>query len=203
MGYLDDHKKSGFKVGDIVKITRKAQSDENGWSSVWNDSMNYLVGLEVEINLDNGNTWGFQIKTTNGSTWNVPWFILEKVEDSELKVGDEVEIIATYEELNKIGISRKNVDASFPLKRGEVKSIYTYDGIDISGENSITWEMSKHHVRKIESTTSLIRETVSSPDEPTLSPKARDCSTCIDNSSSALEGRCGDCYGDHSNYIEG
>ena len=215
MGYLDDHKKSGFKVGDTVKITRKAQSNENGWGSVWNDSMDYLVGLEVKINYDNGDTWGFQIKTTNGIAWNVPWFVLERVEKDKsadiLNIGDKVEIIATDKDLDDNFLTRGIIERNFPDRIGIIlridvtgpsRTIRNSPFCKIGNGSGNTIRISAKHLRKIESNPTE-GVSIKPQDEPIPSPKARDCSTCIDNSSSALEGRCGDCYGDHSNYIEG
>ena len=44
MSYLEGHIKSGFKVGDIVNVTRMAISHEQGWDNSWNNDMDKFIG---------------------------------------------------------------------------------------------------------------------------------------------------------------
>ena len=75
--YLDLHKASGLKVGDKVKVTRKAEDYENGWGDIWDDeSMDDSVGKVFEITSDAQYGGGFLLN----SNW-YPYFVLEKVEE--------------------------------------------------------------------------------------------------------------------------
>ena len=65
-------KASGIQVGDTVKVLRKAYDNEMGWSEVWTDSMDMLVG----------NSFIVKEVTKNGiyvvnRTWGLPFFVLE------------------------------------------------------------------------------------------------------------------------------
>ena len=74
MSYLEGHENSGLKVGDIVKVTRKSESNERGWSNSWIKDMNKFIGKECKIILDN-NDRGFRLEL-NGEQWNFPCFVL-------------------------------------------------------------------------------------------------------------------------------
>lgn len=69
---------NGLKEGDYVKVTRKAKDYEDGWGSVWNNSMTKSVckTLKVkEILLPNE-----YVILENG--YSYPYFVLEKTEES-------------------------------------------------------------------------------------------------------------------------
>jgi len=72
-------KNCGIKVGDTVKILRRAESKEMGWSAVWMDEMDDLVGElgVVSVLYD----YGIDV-TTNGDSWCFPFFILEKLKSA-------------------------------------------------------------------------------------------------------------------------
>lgn len=72
--YLKGHKASGIKVGDKVKVLRKAEDHEGGWDCVWSLFMDQFVGREFMVESDRGAT-GFR---TTGY-WHLPYFVLEKV----------------------------------------------------------------------------------------------------------------------------
>ena len=69
---------NNLKEGDYVKVTRKAKDYEDGWGSVWNNSMTKSVckTLKVkEILLPNE-----YVILENG--YSYPYFVLEKIEES-------------------------------------------------------------------------------------------------------------------------
>lgn len=70
---------SGFKIGDRVRILRKANSHESGWGTVWLNCMDALVGKVGTIE-DATFEDGFRIKVP-GETgcYYFPYFVLEKV----------------------------------------------------------------------------------------------------------------------------
>lgn len=75
--YLAGHKACGLKVGDYVKVTRKAEDYEVGWNSFWLGEMDSLVGHIYTILHDEGEE-GFGIKV-HSTNYILPWFVLEKV----------------------------------------------------------------------------------------------------------------------------
>ena len=93
MSYLENHKLSGIKVGDIVTILRTAYDDEMGWQNSWiNDSMTDMVGKEVEILKDN-DSGGFLIKCESGNKYSFPYFVLGKVGEKISNFNKTAELI--------------------------------------------------------------------------------------------------------------
>jgi len=205
MGYYEDHQKSGFKVGDTVRVIREAYHGEGGWVGDWIEEMGNIIGKEHKITTDKGSRcYGFSIEY-KGNLWHLPWFILEKAScsDDKLKEGDEVEIIANESELGSIGTTIEHVKRAYPKMKGVITGCYyDIDKFFLRDEVGVPVWFRASHLRKIEGTPSP-KGIISSLDDPISSPKVRGCSTCKDNSSSAMEGGCGDCYGDYSNYIKG
>lgn len=79
--YLDLHKKSGLKVGDKVKVLRKAENHENGWHNYWVEEMDSYVEKSFEIIEDN-DSMGFALKEKNEcSYFYFPYFVLEKIKE--------------------------------------------------------------------------------------------------------------------------
>jgi hypothetical protein len=80
MSYLEGHKNSGIKIGDRVKVLRKANDEENDWSNAWVDNMDKYIGQIVMV-LDDGNLLGFQI-----GNYHFPYFVLEVVDGKKVAV---------------------------------------------------------------------------------------------------------------------
>ena len=70
--YLKKHKASGIKVGDIVKVVRRAESFENGWNDVWEQSMDEAIGQISTVTADDDDG-GFEL---NYDCF-YPYFVLE------------------------------------------------------------------------------------------------------------------------------
>ena len=81
-------KANNIKVGDKVKVIRKAKDYENGWGNVWDDAMDSGVN-EVNEVIDINNKNGIYLDLGDYNFW-FPYFVLEKVEEPEFKVGDFV-----------------------------------------------------------------------------------------------------------------
>ena len=81
-------KANNIKVGDKVKVIRKAKDYENGWGNVWDDAMDSGVN-EVNEVIDINNKDGIYLDLGDYNFW-FPYFVLEKVEEPEFKVGDFV-----------------------------------------------------------------------------------------------------------------
>ena len=74
---------NNIKIGDKVKITRKAKNYENGWDTEWTVPMDKTLG-ESGIALAFADEIGIQVETEDECFW-YPYFILEKVEEPEKK----------------------------------------------------------------------------------------------------------------------
>lgn len=84
--YLVLQNDSGIKVGDKVKVLRKAKSYEMGWSQTWDREMDLCVGKEYIVK--NVNSFGISI---NGLYF--PFFVLEKRENViHFKVMDKLKV---------------------------------------------------------------------------------------------------------------
>lgn len=75
--YLALSKASGIKVGDTVKVLRKAKDDEMGWSNSWTIDMDGSIGKTFTVKRDDDYA-GFRL---DNSGWgqSFPFFVLEKV----------------------------------------------------------------------------------------------------------------------------
>ena len=66
-------KESGIKIGDTVKVLRKAQSEEMGWTGCWQPGMDDTIGNEYTVSyIDDGH---YQLD----DGWWLPFFVLEKI----------------------------------------------------------------------------------------------------------------------------
>lgn len=117
-------KKHDIKVGDKVKITKKAKSEENGWETVWVPAMTDAVGKIGKITLidtsETGNV-GIMVNVEGYGDYWYPYFVLEKVEDSfEFKFGAKVRgtgaINPRYEGKEGILICYDDDDASYKYR---------------------------------------------------------------------------------------
>lgn len=75
MSYIDDHRASGFQVGDRVRVFALCQSMSGGWDNAWTEDME--VGTESVITDDTGPR-GFVLQIDG---YAYPWFVLEKIND--------------------------------------------------------------------------------------------------------------------------
>lgn len=76
--YLKGHLESGLRVGERVKITRRAKGYEGGWVNEWiSELMDRHVGCSGTIVYDE-ECGGFKV-SIGGDVWCYPYFVLEKV----------------------------------------------------------------------------------------------------------------------------
>lgn len=81
--YLAMQEASGIKIGDTVRVLRKAGDWEMGWNNEWvDDDMDGYIGREWEVIGING-TRG----VTLNKGWGFPFFVLEKVKDAPRFIG--------------------------------------------------------------------------------------------------------------------
>lgn len=73
---------TGIKVGDKVRVTRKADSLEDGWQTRWNPDMDEAVGKIGTVSYVFANLvdFGIQVDVPDVGEFLYPYFILEKVE---------------------------------------------------------------------------------------------------------------------------
>ena len=77
--YLEGHRNCGIKVGDRVRVTRKAESRKAGWDNWWEEGMDEFVGETVIVLVDWENH-GFRCVQPEGYEFFVfPYFVLEKI----------------------------------------------------------------------------------------------------------------------------
>lgn len=82
-------KANNIKIGDKVRVTRTAADYENGWGNVWGiPEMCAAVNKVYEI-VDMHARNGIRLLFGKYNCW-FPYFVLEKVEEPEFKVGDFV-----------------------------------------------------------------------------------------------------------------
>lgn len=75
--YLAMQEASGIKVGDTVRVLRKAADFEMGWGQVWDSpKMDDYIGRECEVTSVDGRS-GVII-----GGWCFPFFVLEKIADA-------------------------------------------------------------------------------------------------------------------------
>lgn len=115
--YIDAHAACGLKVGDTVRVVRKAKSDENGWDNDWIAEMDAFVGLTGVICKDSKGT-GFELDETG---YKFPFFVLEKVSDK----APDVERIGPYGVTYNPNGKSIQVGCT-PVYFSQVKSIYEH-----------------------------------------------------------------------------
>lgn len=78
--YLLAQKHCGLKVGDYVKVTRKAEDYESGWAFEWLNDADKTIGIVGKI--CEIHPVGIEVSFTDQNLANCwyPYFVLEKVE---------------------------------------------------------------------------------------------------------------------------
>lgn len=77
---------NGIKAGDRLRVTRKAEDYEDGWSDFWDDCMDTVVGKVVKTFCPSGDNGGILCQIEgNECLWSFPYFVLEKVKEPEKK----------------------------------------------------------------------------------------------------------------------
>ncbi len=83
MGYVRKQKECGVRVGDKVKVLRKAKAYENNWQNEWPKEMDEFIGKVGTVLYDQG-VFGLALQFIgiNLTNYAFPYFVLEKVENS-------------------------------------------------------------------------------------------------------------------------
>lgn len=77
--YLKYQADSDFKVGDKVKVLRKAKHMELGWNEMWLELKDKFIGKTFIIKEIEDTGIALRYKKDDICTWHFPYFILEKV----------------------------------------------------------------------------------------------------------------------------
>lgn len=115
--YITLQEKYGLRIGDTVRVLRRAKSNEMGWVNSWTDEMDTTVGNEYEI-LDILGNIGVLLK---GIDCCFPFFVLEKVKEVERT---QIDIINEYLSNNSPIVS---VMKDLGLKDIDPKTSQIYD----------------------------------------------------------------------------
>ena len=74
--YMRSQEIFGAKKGDRVYIFRKARDHEAGWANTWNPNMDYAVGKEGKVILQNHGSDGILIRVDGIFDYFYPYFVL-------------------------------------------------------------------------------------------------------------------------------
>jgi hypothetical protein len=75
--YLAFHNASGLKVGDSVRVVRKAEDREMGWGDIWSGHMDDCVDRTYKI-IGDATSYGWELD----NKWTFPTFVLQKVDST-------------------------------------------------------------------------------------------------------------------------
>lgn len=76
-------KEHDLKVGDKVRIVRKAESHENGWHNSWASKMSEAVGAIGTLRDVGIDSLGLSVYCDKIGTWSYPYFVLEPVKEAD------------------------------------------------------------------------------------------------------------------------
>lgn len=113
------HENCGIKVGDTVKVLRKAKHGEFGWENTWPSEMDKLIGNEYKVFSLGSYYHDFTI-----AGYNVPFFVLEKIKDAEppIKIGDHV--VEFTDEGIKVEFTYRKENVGVRIDKETIKKIY-------------------------------------------------------------------------------
>ena len=143
--YEKHQRECGLKVGDFVKILRKAKDDENGWDNYWPEEADTWVGKTGEIIEDGGGVGLKVFLEEENDWWFFPYFVLEKVEDKETPkhvdpVKQEEKKITFYSVFTE-QCSEEDFFFITAISKEE-----NNESIIFTEENGGTWEFYKKHI---------------------------------------------------------
>ena len=120
-------KANNIKVGDKVRVIRKAENNENGWGDVWDcEYMDPLVNKVCKI-VDIYDTRGMCIDCGGNIYYCFPYFVLEKVEESEFKVGDFVK----EKETGLVGIITRKTEEGFSVYQNNPNAVLIFEASEL------------------------------------------------------------------------
>ena len=121
----------GLKVGDFVKILRKAKDGENGWDNYWPEEADTWVGKTGEIIEDGGGAGLKVFLEEENDWWLFPYFVLENVEEKKF----------TFYSVFTAQCSKEDFFFITAISKEE-----NNESIIFTEENGGTWEFYKKHI---------------------------------------------------------
>jgi transcription antitermination factor NusG len=104
-------KKNNIKVGDVVKIIRKAEYFEGGWCNSWKGEMFNLIGKNVKIfklSCGCGGGCGIEIESLKGN-FRFPYFVLEPVKEGVENKKESIEVKTTFKVGDRVKVLSDNI----------------------------------------------------------------------------------------------
>ena len=143
--YEKRHRECGLKVGDFVKILRKAKDGENGWDNYWPEEADTWVGKTGEIIEDGGGVGLKVFLEEKYDWWFFPYFVLEKVEDKETP--KHVDPLKQEEKkLTNYSVFTTNTEPRGFFFITAISKEENNESIIFTEENGGTWDFYKKHI---------------------------------------------------------
>ena len=142
--YEERQRECGLKVGDKVKILRKAVSFEDGWDNFWSEGADTWVG-KTGVIIGDSKVVGLKVfLEEEDDWWYFPYFVLEKVEDNETPkhvepVKQEEKKLTNYKVFTTLDCGEAFNFAANSKEENNESIIFTE-------ENGSTWEFYKKHI---------------------------------------------------------
>lgn len=142
--YEERQRECGLKVGDKVKILRKAVSFEDGWDNYWSEGADTWVG-KTGVIIGDSKVVGLKVfLEEEDDWWYFPYFVLEKVEDNETPkhvepVRQEEKKLTNYKVFTTLDCGEAFNFAANSKEENNESIIFTE-------ENGGTWEFYKKHI---------------------------------------------------------
>lgn len=142
--YKERQRECGLKVGDEVKILRKAEDDEDGWGNCWIPKMSRCVG-GIGVVEDTHERSGIFVKMDEETSYWFPYFVLEKVEVNETpKHVDSVK--QEEKKLTNYSVFTTNAEPRDFFLITVISKEENNESIIFTEENGGTWEFYKKHI---------------------------------------------------------
>lgn len=119
--YLLLQENCGIKVGDTVRVLRKAEDYENGWDNEWNNNeMDEAVGKTTTVERIDRN--GIGLKNDRFKYLKYPFFVLEKLApDWTEKLCEEVPALCYVRD-------SESTDPSIDFINNKINGAYAFNG---------------------------------------------------------------------------
>ena len=142
--YEERQRECGLKVGDKVKILRKAVSFEDGWDNYWSEGADTWVG-KTGVIIGDSKVVGLKVFLEEDDWWYFPYFVLEKVEDNETP--KHVEPVKQEEKkLTNYSVFTTQDHGEEFFFFAAISKEENNESIIFTEENGSTWEFYKKHI---------------------------------------------------------
>jgi|TARA_R110002110_G_scaffold184875_2_gene391768 hypothetical protein len=116
---LEEYK---YKMGDTVKVLRKAESYELGWDAIWSESMDVFVGNVYEIS--EVNKYGVELYDGEVGCFTLPLHVIERGDPPlmEVEINDEYTAIIQTDGSVKVGCQHISYDVLNSIHKAAYKT---------------------------------------------------------------------------------